>query len=172
MAAGRVLPGFFRLPTMAERTLYDQALTLLGFRARSIAELRRRLVQKGGTPAEIDAVIERLVEQRLLDDADFARQFTRQKLAGAGASRQRIAQELRRRGIGREVSDAAVRELVEDEGLDPTHSARRVAEKKWKALGKLDDATRRRRLYAFLARRGFNPDEIASLMREAMTAEA
>jgi SOS response regulatory protein OraA/RecX len=33
-------------------------------------------------------------------------------------------------------------------------------------LAKLDDFTRRRRLYAFLARRGFNPDEI----REALDA--
>jgi len=39
-----------------------------------------------------------------------------------------------------------------------------VAQKKWRSLAKLDDVTARRRLYAFLARRGFNPDEIRGAM--------
>ena len=58
------------------------------------------------------------------------------------------------------LADQAVETLEEAEGIDPSGTVHRVAEKKWQSLGKLDDFTRRRRLYAFLARRGFNPDEI------------
>ena len=36
--------------------------------------------------------------------------------------------------------------------------------KKWKSLAQLDHFTRKRRLYAFLARRGFDPDEIRSVL--------
>ena len=106
----------------------------------------------------------RLLEQRLLNDDDFARAFARTKITGPGSSRLRIVQELSRKGVSREVSDAALTELKDDDGLDPSETIHRVAEKKWRALTKLDDVTARRRLYAFLARRGFNPDEIRGAM--------
>ena len=47
----------------------------------------------------------------------------------------------------------------------PIREIRRVARKKWASLSKLDEFTRRRRLYAFLARRGHSPDEIAAVLR-------
>lgn len=148
----------------SDTTTYDRALNLLGFRSRSVAELRRKLLQKGEPAAQIEEVIARLLDQKLLDDADFARQFARTKLLGAGASRRRIAQELTRKGVPREIADHALDGLHESEGIDLDGAIHRVAEKKWKSLAKLHDSTRRRRLYAFLARRGFDLDEIRSVM--------
>lgn len=156
---------------MAEKSVYDQALTLLEFRARTSVELRRKLVQKGYARDEVDAVIERLVEQKLINDEDFAVAFARGKLSSTGASRRRIAQELGRKGISREIADQAIGELTDEEGIDPLAAAERVARKKWAALASLDDQTRRRRLYAFLARRGFNPDEIRKLMTDLGAAQ-
>lgn len=150
---------------MKARGTYDQALSLLEFRARSEAELRRKLLQKGADSTEVEEVLARLRDQKLLDDSDFARQFARTKVLGAGASRRRILQELARKGVARDVADRAVDELQESEGIDPSAAIHRVAEKKWKLLARLDDFTRRRRLYAYLARRGFNPDEIRSAMQ-------
>lgn len=143
--------------------IYDAALQLLGFRARTVMELRRRLLQKGADAADVEEVISRLCDQKLLDDADFARQFARSRLLGPGASRLLIKQELSRKGVGRDVADQALA-AVQDDGVDPAAAIHRVAEKKWKSLAQLDDFTRRRRLYAFLARRGFNPDEIRSAL--------
>lgn len=154
----------------AERSTYDRALTLLEHRARSVAELRRKLIEKGAPKGETDEVIGRLLDQKLLDDADFARQFARTKITGPGASRIRILQELRRKGVASDVAQRALDELGEEEGVDASASIHRVAEKKWKTLAKLDDFTRRRRLYAFLARRGFNPDEIRAAMHAVGTA--
>lgn len=151
---------------MRDRTVYEQALRLLEFKARTVAELRRKLIQKGGSAGEVDSVIERLLDQKLLDDADYARQFARSKLTSAGASRYRVAQELSRKGIRREAAHEAMDELTEQDGIDPLASALTVARKRWSALASFDAVTRKRRLYAFLARRGFNPDEIRKLMRE------
>ena len=165
MMPERSLPGFFMPPAMAaEKSVYEQALTLLEYRARSVDELRRKLRQKGGAADEIEEALQRLLDQKLLDDADYAKQFARGKLGSSGASRRRIAQELGRKGIGRDAADAAIEELTGEEGLDPLQAAQRIARKKWTALASLDEPTRRRRLYAFLARRGFNPDEIRELM--------
>lgn len=144
------------------QSTYDRALHLLGFRARSVSELRRKLLGNGEDATQVEEVIARLRDQKLLDDTDFARQFARTKLLAAGSSRRRIVLELTRKGVARDIADEAVDGLQESEGIDPSVVIHRVAAKKWKSLTKLDDFTRKRRLYAFLARRGFDPDEIRS----------
>ena len=154
-----------------EPTTYERALNLLGFRARSVAELRRRLIEKGSPTAEVEEVLSRLVDQKLLDDADYARQFARARITGAGASRIRILQELRRKGIATDVAERALEELHEDEGMDPSESIHRVAEKKWRSLQALDELTGRRRLYGFLARRGFGPDEIRRAIEKVVAGD-
>ena len=73
--------------------------------------------------------------------------------------------ELGRKGVDRETADAAIDDLAESEGIDLSASIHKVAVKKWKSLSKLDAQTATRRLYAFLARRGFNPDEIRTAMQ-------
>ena len=55
---------------------------------------------------------------------------------------------------------------VEDEGVTDADSIERVARKKWSTLRDLDDDTRRRRLYGFLARRGFNSDDVSRIVRQ------
>lgn len=154
---------------------YDRALNLLAFRARSARELQRRLVQKGVTTERADRVIAKLREVGLIDDADFARQLARSKMS-VGASRRRVHQELFRRGVARDVADEAVEKVVEEDGLSDAESIERIARKKWRTLDGLDEPTRRRRLFAFLARRGFDSDEVSRVVRqlagEAANAEA
>ena len=150
---------------MKERSTYDRALDLLAIRARSVVELRRKLIQKGEPAEAVDAAIERLKTQKFLDDDHFAREFARSKVMGAGASRRRIGMELGRKGVDRETADSAIDELVETEGIDVSASIHKVAGKKWKSLSRLDGQTATRRLYGFLARRGFNPDEIRAAMQ-------
>jgi regulatory protein len=155
-----------RLQDASEDTaMYDRALNLLSFRARSSRELQRRLTEKGGSRERAERVIERLRLAGLVNDAEFARQLTRSKLAG-GASRRRVHQELFKRGVAREVADEAVAEVAEDEGVTDADSIERVARKKWRTLRDVDDETRRRRLYGFLARRGFNSDDVSRVVRQ------
>jgi regulatory protein len=55
--------------------------------------------------------------------------------------------------------------VFEEEGIDEAESIDRVARKKLRMLTKVDDATRRRRLYAFLARRGYDSDDITQVLQ-------
>ena len=154
----------------AQRT-YDRALDLLAARARAARELARALLRKGAAPPHVDAAIARLQELGLLDDAAFARQFARAKRAGAGFSRRRLQAELARRGVARGVVDSALREVLDDEEVDPAAVIDRVAAKKMRLLSALPAEVRRRRLYAYLARRGYDPDEIrAAITRLAERA--
>jgi regulatory protein len=138
---------------------------MLEARSRGVAELRRLLIRKGEPEPEVDAAIERLRSSGILDDANFARQLTRSKAVGAGLSRRRIGQELAKRGVSRDVSDEAIAAVFDEEGIDEAASIDRVARKKLRMLTKVDDATRRRRLYAFLARRGYDSDAIGRVIQ-------
>ena len=148
-----------------KRSTYDRALDMLEARSRGISELRRLLMKKGEPEAEVDAAIARLQAAGILDDANFARQLTRSKAVGAGLSRRRIGQELAKRGVAREISEHAIEAVFDEEGIDEAESIDRVARKKLRMLTKVDEPTRRRRLYAYLARRGYDSDDIAKVLQ-------
>jgi SOS response regulatory protein OraA/RecX len=61
---------------------------------------------------------------------------------------------LGQKGVARDVVDEAVREVFEGEAVDEDALVEEAARKRLRSLGSLDALTRRRRLYAFLARRG------------------
>ena len=149
---------------------YDRALNMLAFQARSSRDLQRKLVQKGEEPALVDAAIARLLERGLLDDADFARQLTRSKVLGAGASKRRVQQELFKKGVARATADEAIAEVFEDEQVDEQAVVDEAARKKVRSLAKLDPETRRRRLYGFLARKGYDSTRIRVAMQAALDA--
>lgn len=150
----------------------DRALDMLASRARAATELRRQLVRKQEPPDIVDLAIARLSEAGFLDDASFARQYARSKALGAGMSRRRLRQELGRRGVAGEVSDDAIEDVFTEEEIDEEALVERAARKKLRTLAKLDLETRRRRLYAYLARRGYDADDIARVVRELVGREA
>jgi regulatory protein len=150
---------------------YDRALNLLALRARSARELRRQLVRKGEPADQVDAAIARLQVAGFLDDGAFARQFARSKAVGAGMSRRRIQQELGRRGVARQIGDDAIADVFEEEQLDERAVVEQAARKKLRSLKNLDADTRKRRLYAYLARRGYDLDDIRRAMQAVGRAE-
>jgi regulatory protein len=150
---------------------YDRALNMLAARPRSSRDLERQLIRKGETPDDVRSAIARLIDAGLLNDATFARQLVRSKLLGSGHSARRLRQELGKRGITGEVADRAVRDVVKEEEIDERVLVEQVARKKLRSLGRLGTPARERRLFAFLARRGYDTDvirqTIASLGAEA-----
>lgn len=149
---------------------YDVALNLLTARQYTARNLRRKLVQKGFAADDADAAIERLIGNGLLDDARYAAAFARGKLLGQGASKRRIRQQLYQRGIQGDVADAAIEAVIEDESIDLEAVVEKDARKKLASLGGLEPLIVRRRLYAHLARRGYDIDEINRVMKRVLKA--
>ena len=161
-----------RLNDASEDTaMYDRALNLLAFRARSARELQRRLTMKGESRERAERVIAKLLDIGLINDVDFARQVVRSKVS-AGASKRRLQQELFKRGVARDVADQAVSEVLEDEAVDEVALAERVARKRLPSLASADATTQRRRLYAFLARRGHDSDTIRKVMDRVLVGSS
>ena len=162
LAVGRTVDGLEDAIALESARLqsYDRALNMLAFRARSSRELARSLVKKGEERSHVDWAIARLQEQGLLDDAAFARAFTRSKVVGGKQSRRRVEQDLARKGVSRTVAGEAIENVFEEEAIDQRAIVEEAARKKLRALSGLDPAVQRRRLYAFLARRGYDLDDI------------
>lgn len=152
------------LEEAARLAVYDRALNMLAFRARSATELSRALVRKGADREHVSRAIARLVEQGFIDDAAFARAFTRAKVVGASHSRRRVQQELQRKGVARDVATEAIGDVLEEEGIDQLALIESAARRKLRTLGTLDPPVWRRRLYGFLARRGFDASDIQRVM--------
>lgn len=107
------------------RAALDRAVAFLASRARSRREVEARLHQAGYRPCTVEMVLYKLERERLLDDGDFARQWVEAR-AGRKLGKNRIARELRDKGVSAEEAEAALTALDEDDQLD---AAVQLAEK-------------------------------------------
>ena len=149
---------------MTPPTAYNYALNLLSARPYSTSALHRKLIQKKYSAADADDAIRRLVDNGLLNDAKYAEQYARSKILSTGSSKRRLQQDLYRKGIKGDVATTAIANVLEQEEIDPAVVIERVAKKKLAQLGDLEPLVLRRRLFAFLARRGYDLDEIKSVV--------
>lgn len=150
---------------------YDYALNLLTTRPYSARNLRRKLVQRGFSITDVDAAMERLLGNGLVDDERYAAQFARGRLLGPGLSKRRIRQQLYQRGIAGEIADRAIESVIEEESVDLEAIVEKDARKKTASLAGLEPFVVRRRLYAHLARRGYDIDEINAVLKKVLKAE-
>ena len=133
----------------------QKALSLLDRRDYSRAELLKKLAEKGYEDAAACAAVDRLVELGFVDDARYAPIVVRH-YAAKGYGAQRVRGELQRRGIPKELWDAAMAEMPEqDETVD------RLLRAKLKGADPGDRAALKRATDALL-RRGYGWDEIGA----------
>ncbi len=150
---------------VAEQGVFDKAVQLLTVRRRATQELHRRLIRAGAGKVHVEAAIRRLTALGYLNDSAYADAMVRTKLIDGGASRRRVQQELFKKGVSREVADAALAQVADQYQANEAASALTLARKRLRSLRALDSATRRRRLYGFLARRGYDPSAVAAAMK-------
>jgi regulatory protein len=155
---------YARLQELADlEGAHRAALRALARRAHARFDLRRRLLQKQHPPAAVDGALERLASRGLLDDAQFARDYAGAK-AARGRGPARLVRDLLTQGVERRMAEEAVRTALADEGVDAGVALRAVAEKRAKQLAGLPPVVRKRRLAAFLARRGFQGPEVRDVV--------
>jgi regulatory protein len=143
----------------------EAALHLLAFRPRTAAELRRRLREKGYAPEVADGVVERMAETGVVDDSSFAEMFVRDRVRLRPKGKRILAQELRARGVDGEMAQAAIEDVMEN--TTDVDLARQAAAR-WRPRPGEDPQAARRRLYGFLARRGFGSEAIMAVLDEAL----
>ena len=146
------------------RAALDRAVALLAVRAHSRGEIEDKLLKAHYRPATVEMVLYKLQREGLLDDADFARQWavyrTDRKLG-----RNRIAQELRRKGVSASDIEEALADMNEDDQLTAATS---LAEKALRRAKPGEDPRKTaQRVLAMLARRGYAWDVAKEALRQA-----
>ena len=141
------------------------ALRALARRAHARRDLERRLVKKQHRPAAVQAALERLRARGLLDDRRFAEQYAAVR-ATRGTGPARLLRDLQVQGVDRRTAEQAVLRALEEEGIDPGREARAVAAKRARQLVGLPPPVRKRRLLAFLMRRGYAGTQVRDLVEE------
>jgi regulatory protein len=141
------------------------ALRALARRAHARLDLQRRLVKKQHPPAAVEVALERLTVRGLLDDQRFAEQYAALR-ATRGKGPARLLRDLQAQGVERRMAEHAVRRALEEEGIDPGLEARAVAAKRARQLAGLPVPVRKRRLLAFLVRRGYAGVQLKELVEE------
>jgi regulatory protein len=137
------------------RRVRDSALQFLGYRARSRVELRRRLLQKGYDVELVEETLALLDRNGLVNDAEFSQSWVRARTGSKPMGPNRIAAELRQKGVDREVIDEALEAVDRDVEMD---LALAVGRRKIEQLRDEDPRTARRKLGAVLMRRGFTSE--------------
>ena len=110
-------------------------------------------------------LLERLTARGLLDDRRFATQYAAVRLA-RGRGPARLLVDLLAQGVDRRLADEAVRRALEDEAVDPEIEMRAVAVKRARQLAHLPPVVRKRRLLAYLVRRGYGGPGAKHLVHE------
>ncbi|MEM6755822.1 MAG: regulatory protein RecX [Planctomycetota bacterium] len=155
---------------VAEALAVDKAMrdgmTRLNRRAMSRRDLDRKLREKGHAAEARAAALDRLIELGVIDDAAYGAALAEETVRRKGAGPRLVEQKLRAKelegGEARRLADAATGDAEAQRA-----AATAAAEKKLRSMAGLDAATRRRRLYGLLGRRGYTPDVISDVM-EAM----
>jgi len=134
----------------ARERAFQQAMLFLSYRARSESEIRQNLRKHEIPEPIIDQTLERLRQDGLANDNQFARAWVENRSAFRPRSRRMMAMELRQKGLDDEAVSSAI-ESVDDEAL-----AYEAAQKRALRLKGLEWNEFRKKLSEFLARRGFS----------------
>lgn len=138
------------------------AYRYLTYRPRSRKEVEDKLRDREFEPSVICTVLSNLERFGYVDDREFSSAWARSRVRIRGFGRRRIAQELRSKGISREIIEETLEAVFEDSS--EADIALREAEKKLKSLARCEYDARRRRLAGFLERKGFSSEIIRAIL--------
>ncbi|HUF36089.1 MAG TPA: RecX family transcriptional regulator [Gemmatimonadales bacterium] len=145
---------------------YRTALRSLERRPFARADLGRRLQRKGHPRDAVAAALDRLVALGLLDDAAFASNYVETR-AARGRGPARLTRDLLAMGVERRLIDRTLSARAADQPA-AGEVPRALATRRAAQLGDLPRPVKRRRLLAFLARRGFAGREVGDIVREVV----
>jgi regulatory protein len=143
----------------------ELAINFIDYAPRTRAEVERRLARAGYDDEVVAEVVADLERVGLLNDEEFSAQWVESRSRRKKIGSRRLSAELRQKGVSKDVVDEAVREI--DEEVEVA-SALELARKRLKPEEQ-DDPGARRRVAAYLQRRGYNWAIIEQVFAQIIT---
>jgi len=136
---------------------------MLGRRELSERQVRQRLARKGYENEDINAAIDRLTQDRSLDDERAARAMAHAETSLKKRGQGRVKQRLKAAGISPAVAQRAIQETFESIDSDALLSS--ALQKRLRGREHIADEAEFQRLFRYLVGQGFEPDRILALLR-------
>lgn len=136
--------------------LYDRTLNLLSFRPRSEWELRDYLKRKKEDEETIEKILNLLSERGYVDDKRFAERWVENRRLLKPISQRRLQAELKQKRVAGNIID----EVLAGDETDEREVLRKLVERKAKRYPD------RQKFMQYLARQGYNYDDIKSVLAE------
>lgn len=158
-------------PPLDEAALYEYALRLLGQQMRSVADVRRKLGARVETDetgaAKVEAVLARLHEYKLIDDATFAENFVQMRQQNQKFGPRRVRQDLAVKGVAQQLAT----EIIEARYAEISEEtlAREYLERK--RIRKPENEKETARVMRRLVAAGFSARTIHTALRQWQVAE-
>ncbi|MNZ32283.1 Regulatory protein RecX [compost metagenome] len=141
---------------------YGDAVQYLSRKPRTGYEITMRLGEKGWSEETISDVVDRLTTEGLINDSLYAQEWAGQRVKNRGKGKMWVRQELRQKGVSKPLIEEALGEISEEDEYD---SAMQLGAKKWRGTsGEYLD--KKRKVGAFLMRRGFSGGLVSRVIRE------
>jgi regulatory protein len=157
-------------PAKARERVFQRAGKLLAAKARSVEELRERLLEgRGATEPIVDTVIERLREYGYLNDARYAQSYASLRVQQRPIGRQRLERDLRMKKIDKQTVDAALDQVFEatpEEDLIDRAIAKRI-----RLRGRPQTRAEAKKLFDHLLRQGFSFELVGDKVRAASKSD-
>jgi len=145
-----------------QEVAFNRALRYLSYRARSEAEMRKYLSDKGFSDNVSQTVIDRLKDERLINDPRFAQDWIDNRVSFRPRSQTQLRFELRNKGL----SEDLIEDALQEADLDDIELACVAGKKLVGRYARLDWPDFRQKLGAALARRGFSYETVRSVTRQ------
>jgi regulatory protein len=136
---------------------YERALMYVMLRPRSRREVQDYARRKKWTPEDTQAIIEKLITKRYLDDRSFARSWVESRALAKKTSQRKLTMELKQKGV----SDDIIHEILEASSFDEGDALRQLISKKRKLARYAADE---QKLMRYLATQGFSFDDIKAAL--------
>lgn len=153
--------------TRAKTIVYNQ----LAYSAKTRGQLRKKLQSEGFEAELIEPLLDKFEAAKLIDDAEYAETFVRQKSRTKKLSRAALRRELAERGVrGEEAENALAQRTDEQEHEDAAELVRKKLRPGMDLSDRAEKDRVTRRLLGMLARRGYSSSVSMSVIREELAA--
>jgi SOS response regulatory protein OraA/RecX len=144
---------------------HNVAIHALATRGVSRSEIEARLVSRELPESVVEDEISALERQGLIDDAELAGNLVDKWVVRQGLGRRAAAEKMRQRGLSQVVIAEALEGISAD---DESERLREVAADRARALGSLPPDVAKRRLVAYLQRRGYSGNQVFQVATEVL----
>ena len=144
---------------MEEKNAVQSAIKYIGIKLCSSGQVREKLLSLNFPQEDIQDAIVELIERGYINDDKYAKSHIRKRMLNNPKSKKVLEVELVKKGI----SESIICKAIEEANINDFDTALDLVRKKYKQFDKTSDE---RKLYNYLAYRGFSSEVIHKVTRE------